>query len=339
MAGQLKAAGCVLLLWLLSAVTGCRNESSPVSTASPSAAAPKASAENAESILLKIANVNVKKDASGQIIELDCKDCGIDWIDHAEALAKELKSVRSIRVQDDAAVEKIALFPSVRNVYLYRPRITDAGVAHLKNLPELRLVHLNQCSVSDAGCAFLKQLKKLKEFGCYGTPIGQAGLSFIAKPDQITKLNLRGSAITDEELIAVLQKFILLTSLELSETGITDKSVPAIARLPDLVDVNFWLTKITDSGVAQLVDKPLKRLNLDNIPTITNASIESAAKIKTLEFLHLGKTGITDAGLEPLKSLPNLTELHISHTAVTPAAAAELKAAMPKVKIVYDVDA
>lgn len=331
MAGQAKTRRLAILLSMAVGLIGCRNELEPHPPAPPTVAV----TNNSEAILSKIPGVLVKKDGKGQVIELDCKECEPAWIVQAEALARELPTVRSIRLKDDAAVAKIALFPAARNVYLYGPKITDAGASHLKDFPELRIVQLNQCSVTDDGCAFLKELKSLKEFSCNGTPISSKGLKLIAAPDQITKLNLRGSAITDEGLVEILPSFTGLTSLELSETGITDLSIPAIAHAPQLVDVNFWLTKVTDAGVAQLVDKPLKRLNLDNIPTITNASIDSAAKIKTLEFLHLGKTGITDEGLEPLKTLPNLSELHISHTAVSAAAADKLKAELPKVKIVY----
>jgi hypothetical protein len=120
--------------------------------------------------------------------------------------------------------------------------------------------------------------------------------------------------------------------LDLSETRINDDALAAIAKLPNLEDLNLWHTRVTDDGIALLVDSKLKRLNLDDITGIGDGATEHLAKITSLEFLHLGKTGVTDEGLEKLKTLVNLTEINLNNTALTKKAVDALQAKLPKLK-------
>ncbi len=327
----------LIFLFGLLGNAGCNSAATnPIATPPSTSAEASTSTSNMESLLSSIEKLVVKKNDKGEVVELDCRECSPNWLEQIDALKGNLNSLRSIRVSDNASTSAISQFPSLRNVYLYSQGITDEGVAKLAGLKELRVVNLIQTAVTDDGAKFLNSVPNLKEFGCFGTSLTQVALMHIVNPKGVTKLNLRASAITDEGLVAALPSFPNLESLELSENdAITDKCVAAIVALPKIVDVNFWLTKVSDAGVAQLEDKQLKRLNLDNIPEITNKSIESAVKIKSLEFLHLGKTSVNDEGIHLLATMPNLTELHLTQSKATAEGVEKLRVAMPNTKIVY----
>jgi hypothetical protein len=55
--------------------------------------------------------------------------------------------------------------------------------------------------------------------------------------------------------------------------------------------------------------------------------------MKSLEFLHLGKTAITDEGVAVLGELPNLKTLILENTKVSDAAIEQLKLKLPKTDI------
>ena len=100
-----------------------------------------------------------------------------------------------------------------------------------------------------------------------------------------------------------------VTSLNLSDTQITDAGLNEVAKLQQLTDLYLDYTKITDAGLKEV------------------------AKMKQLEWLGLHYTKITDAGLFDVAKLQKLTYLELGNTKVTKAGVAELKKALPKCKI------
>jgi Ran GTPase-activating protein (RanGAP) involved in mRNA processing and transport len=166
--------------------------------------------------------------------------------------------------------------------------------------------------------------------------VGDGALAALAGASGMQKMKLRDSSITSKGLVEHLKHFPELTTLDLSETKVGDEAMVAIGQLKKLEDLNLWHTRITDAGLAHLVDLPLKRLNLDDIYDVTDGSIEHISKMKGLEFLHLGKTGVTDEALQGLVGLNQLRELRLDNTVVSKKAVEQLKAACPNLtKVSY----
>jgi len=137
--------------------------------------------------------------------------------------------------------------------------------------------------------------------------------------------------------LRIIEKFEKLTELDLSETAVDDGAIEVIATRPALVEVNFLRTQISSKGIEKLAGLKLKRLNLDDVKGVDNSCLPAVASIKSLEFLHLGKTAVSDEGVSVLTQLKGLKTLILENTPITAGKIAELKAALPETDIKYTV--
>lgn len=102
--------------------------------------------------------------------------------------------------------------------------------------------------------------------------------------------------------------------LDLARTNITDAALADIARMPRLAQLDLRQTKVTDAGVAQLAGlQNLTSINLFGCE-VADQALTALANIKSLKAIYLFETKVTDAGVS------------------------KLMAALPKAKVVYQVD-
>lgn len=124
-----------------------------------------------------------------------------------------------------------------------------------------------------------------------------------------TAVSLRGK-LDDEtfgKLSPVLPHF---STVDLSATMITDKSVAALENAKQLRMVRLSETGVTDSAIDTLV------------------------KLPALESVNFYGTKVTDAGVLKLSTLPNLKRLYLWQTPVTPEGIKAIKEKMPKVEVI-----
>ena len=97
-----------------------------------------------------------------------------------------------------------------------------------------------------------------------------------------------------------------ITSLELSDTKITDEGLKDLAKLQNLKTLFLGGTKITDAGLKEVTKlQKLKWLDLVNTQ-ITDAGLKELVKLRDLQLLDLYGTKITDTGFAELeKAMPN----------------------------------
>jgi internalin A len=185
------------------------------------------------------------------------------------------------KVTNDGLRELAGLKGLKRLSLFFDEQITDAGMAHLKGLTTLEELTLSNTGVGDAGIAELKGLKGLKKLHLAGairltdaaaeTINGFAELDDLSLPSTITgkgvgKLvglkNLRsfylgGGNPGDGAVEAIAATMPNLESLELGTfglggNGITDASVPHLAKLKKLKSVGLAGSKLTDAGLKEL---------------------------------------------------------------------------------------
>lgn len=96
--------------------------------------------------------------------------------------------------------------------------------------------------------------------------------------------------------------------LNLESTKITDASMPAIAAMKGLEDLDLSKCDVTDEGLLALRDH------------------------KTLRILWLAETKLTDKAIEVLSSLPALESLQVPGTEITKAGWTRLMQAKPRLK-------
>lgn len=146
-----------------------------------------------------------------------------------------------------------------------------------------------------------------------GCPVADITDHYLAA---VTTLNLSGTQMTDKSLEDI-SKFLTLDFLSLARTQITDDGLERISMLKALRWLSLSDTQVTDKGLDSLVSlRALTYLYLSN----TNTSDKGLILISTLlnlNALNLSGTNITDAGLMRLSTLDDLKTLSLSRTQVT----------------------
>jgi hypothetical protein len=117
-------------------------------------------------------------------------------------------------------------------------------------------------------------------------------------------------------------------------THLTDAEMEPMRRWASLRVLLAPNTAVTDAGLAHLAG--LRRLAFLDLrgTRVTDAGLAHLEKATGLYRLDLDGTAVTDAGLTHLKGLERLKELNVAGTRVTEAGAADLRQALPGLKVV-----
>ncbi|MHC4939080.1 MAG: c-type cytochrome domain-containing protein [Planctomycetota bacterium] len=120
-------------------------------------------------------------------------------------------------------------------------------------------------------------------------------------------------AIGDKQIAALggLRKHIAILSL--GGTGVTDKAMLGIVKIPNLVRLDLQNTGVTDAGLEAL----------------------GKAKPAHLRRINLYGTEVSDAGLDTLSTLPALAEVYVWETKVTEGGVRRLQQVRRGCKVVW----
>jgi hypothetical protein len=141
-----------------------------------------------------------------------------------------------------------------------------------------------------------------------------------------------GKSLADETLALLVQKYgDRLSFLEISNAGITDRSLRHFAALPIIKELRLenteWrpnssgsqapLNKVTDAGLAHVQGlTTLKNLSLRGLP-ISDEGLYALSDLPSLEVLYLDRTKVRGPGLGRLKSLSKLRAIVLDGSTVT----------------------
>jgi len=127
-------------------------------------------------------------------------------------------------------------------------------------------------------------------------------------------------------------------SFHLSDKPVNDQTLTPLNQLKSVYSINLRGTSITDAGLAHLKGLvELERLHLEKTK-ITDVGLAHLKDLTKLEYINLYGTAVTDNGIKQLASLPNLKKLYLWQTKVTGQGANALKAALPSLVIVREID-
>jgi Leucine-rich repeat (LRR) protein len=347
---NVSLAALLSVVGLAIAIVGCGRSVSPPPQASPSGG-------GADVGTSSIA-------ATSDEIEVDLRDAVVTQ-DQVDRIASN-RSLRRLRLAgsnvDDAAIAKFATLPklelfdlvncqsltpaalvsigqirSLRNLRLSGNSVTDRSVQNLSSLKQLAAILLQNTAVTDSGVAVLGDLSELKDINLYGTAVTDASYDVFKRLPKLEKLVLRGTAITGESA-ASLSQLAMVKELDLSETAFGSVGLPAVAAMPQLTKVTLWLTKVDDMGLGQFKgNSRLLSLNLDNVSSITDASIDTIATLTSLQYLHLGGTSVTAAGIEKLAPLAKLETLIATRLGLTMENGESIRVTLPSL-VRLDID-
>gem|GEM_PF-6929612 len=189
-----------------------------------------------------------------------------------------------------------------------------ANIATIQKLKELSLQ--NAMRMTEKGLEEIAKLKNLQKFTLTGYRKG--GISIIAKLTKLTSLDLSNTGI-DEKSLKMLHSLKNLKELKISNCRLLNKMNPqTLAKFTSLerlsVSNNFWFT---DRHLAELVKlKKLKYLDLWFV-NIGNESLKTLQSFSALRSLKISGSKLTDEGIAHLVALKNLEELNFYRTKIT----------------------
>ena len=148
----------------------------------------------------------------------------------------------------------------------------------------------------------------------------------------IETLSARESALTDEHL-ETIGRLSSLTSLILTNSeSITDKGMPHLTDLDNLVMLEVYGTQVTDAGLEPIGKiESLKTLNIGK--TKVTGDMSGLLPLKNLEWLVAGDMALSDEIVDTLAKLPKLSHLQIQNVTISDEAVAKIREAKQGIQI------
>ena len=139
------------------------------------------------------------------------------------------------------------------------------------------------------------------------TRVTSDGLAKIAPQSKLRWLDVSFLTIETDDVTQLCPLPDHLEQLSLEATGIDAGIAPWIATAKRLREVDLSSTRIDDSVIASIdADAPMETLWLTGA-TITDASIDTIAAMRTLKYVDVQRTGVSAAGVARLcKQRPDL---------------------------------
>ena len=177
--------------------------------------------------------------------------------------------------------------------------IDNENLALLERFPNLEHLDISNTNINDNGLAHLEKTKGLKHLDlsqcCW---ISDKGMGALSSLNYLTTLDLSETRITNESLVHV-SKLTYLKHLVLKKTSIKGAALTPLDRLHALIYLDLSHTAIEDAALAALCGCPnLETLWLDDCKGITDAGLAHLRPLKNLRKLGLSNTEIDDKGVE-----------------------------------------
>jgi hypothetical protein len=187
---------------------------------------------------------------------------------------------------------------------------TDADLKAYSGLTNLRALNLmSRRKVTDAGLKELAGLKKLEILSLNYTGVTDGGMKTLAEFKELRILSLVGVKVTDQ-------------------------GVKELAPLTNLWTLTLMKTDVTGATLAALADAPVLKTVILRGAKVNDAGLKGIVALKGLKVLDLSETQVTGQGLKQLIELKQLEGLILEKVAFNDADVAELRKALPKLKIV-----
>ena len=294
---------------------------------------------------------------NAEIIDLCAKQSDLESLtiagyrglnDASVAKLKGLKKIKSLSLTNsgisNAAIKTIAeAFPDLVNLDISRnSRLTDAAAREIAKLQHLETLGLLFCDFSEFGILNIAKLPKLKALDIRGNmKIGDGGMEALAKIPTLRSLKHRSPAVTDAGIQA-LAAAKALDNLEIQDLRITGQSGKFIRQMEKLNGLIIFrcdnfdsegvlalkglkLNRLTlrglpinDSAMEVFRDLPtVKRLYLQELPSVSDFGLENTVHLKDLEILDIWEVPLTDKSMETIAKFASLKELRLKGTKVT----------------------
>ncbi|MCE9563323.1 MAG: hypothetical protein K8U57_14865 [Planctomycetes bacterium] len=234
----------------------------------------------------------------------------------------------------DAAAPDLARQKGLRYIDLGRSKMTGAGMKDLATLPALETLHVDSIKVTNDGLTHLVKIKTLRDLN-----LDESGVTYDALAELVALKNLEtlgllsvkeaaGKPAGFGDWVTKLPKL-----LEFRTSTLSDAEMKHFGGIPTLRSLAFDVGSVTNVGLKELTRaKDLETLTLSDAK-LTNAGFKELASFGKLRRLVLSGSNITDADLKAFAGMTSLHELIVRGTKVTDSGVADLKKALPKLRI------
>jgi hypothetical protein len=181
----------------------------------------------------------------------------------------------------DGVVARLASLPRLRRLYI-SSEVSDNGLKTIGTMTQLERLSISSWAITDAGCAHLSKLSRLKGLELLGLQLTDKTIAALSELPRLESLQLRGEQMTNEGLahlrrLPALRGLTLygntmtvpgtqidggglrniaelkhLENLSLRNVNASDEEVEQLARLTKLKSASFFMTRVTEAGMAQL---------------------------------------------------------------------------------------
>lgn len=185
---------------------------------------------------------------------------------------------------------------NVKTVDLSTTQLSDQSLKLLTDCPDIEFLRLDSTNVTDSGMEFVLEAKTLRRIWINESRISGEGLAALAKLPRLSELKLDGRQCAE---LCRLNGMPKIRSLILTNTQ--DYHLEEIGRLESLRTLVLTDTNITDASVPFIERlSGLEILNLDGT-SISDQSIPNLAQLENLEWLSIAQTKVSSKGIQSMR--------------------------------------
>jgi len=189
----------------------------------------------------------------------------------------------------------------IHSLSLHSTSCTEDGLVSLSGCPNLDAVTLTQCDFTAAGWKHFGQIPKLSKLMATAGDVSDAHVESLAGHPGLKYLAIEDGKVTGAGF-RTFRGLPQLGGLKLVNCPVDAAGIQAIGTgLPELRAFECRSVTLTDEGLKELRNlKGLLRLWIDS-PNITDAALEIAADLGSLQNLRLDGAPVTGAGFRGQK--------------------------------------
>jgi len=178
------------------------------------------------------------------------KAAGLDLDDAQFAYFKRFPNIFRINLDStlitDKSVPVLASFKQMSDMRISKTELTGQGFEAFSGMP-LRILSIEGSNVQEGNLQKIKTLPDtLESLNADRTKLGPSDIAFLSKCRKLQSLDLGGDKNITDACAKDIAKMKMLDVLNISDTLVTEKSLPTLAKMPNLKRLvvrssSFWI--------------------------------------------------------------------------------------------------